>query len=179
VSDRPRIAISSCLLGECVRWDAGHKRHDALIESIGPKVDWVPVCPEVEAGFGTPRETMQLVRSGAGVALMTTDTARDVTEPMRQYAARRIEELAAADLNGYIFKADSPSCGIEGVRIVGRPGEAEASTRGLFAEALIARLPRLPVEDERRLSSPAALERFLNRVVAHQRGRTRPDVSEA
>src|SRR5579864_8921084 len=134
VSDRPRVAISSCLLGECVRWDAGHKRHDDLIESIGPKVDWVPVCPEVEAGFGSPREAMQLVRRGSGgVALMTTGSRRDVTDVMRQYAARRIEELAAADLNGYVFKADSPSCGIEGVRMVDTPDEAVAGARGLFA----------------------------------------------
>jgi FdhD protein len=180
VSDRPRVAISSCLLGECVRWDAGHKRHDDLIESLGSTVDWVPVCPEVEAGFGTPREAMQLVRTGAGgVALMTADTARDVTDAMRQFAARRIGELAVADLNGYIFKADSPSCGIEGVRIVGRPGETEASTRGLFAEALMARLPRLPVEDERRLSSSRSRERFLDRVFAHHRGRTRPAAGAA
>jgi uncharacterized protein YbbK (DUF523 family) len=174
VSDRPRVAISSCLLGEAVRWDAGHKRHDDLIASLGPRVEWVPVCPEVEAGFGAPREAMQLVRGGlGGVALVTRDTARDVTALMRQYSARRIEELAAADLDGYIFKADSPSCGFEGVRIVGRPGEAEARGPGLFAQALMARLPRLAVEDERRLSSPAERERFLERAAAHHRERTR------
>jgi FdhD protein len=174
VSDRPRVAISSCLLGERVRWDAGHKRDDSLIRSLGPLVDWVPVCPEVEAGFGAPRESMQLVRNErGGVALVTTGTARDITSVMRRYAARRIDELAEANLDGYIFKADSPSCGIEGVPVVGAPGEAEASGLGLFAEALMARLPQLPIDDERRLSAPAARERFLARVVAHHRARFR------
>src|SRR5436309_2508857 len=94
VSDRPRIGISACLLGEPVRYDAGHKRDAWIVEVLGPTVEWVPVCPEVEAGFGTPREAMRLVRTNeGGIALMTTGEARDVTERMRRYAHRRVEEL--------------------------------------------------------------------------------------
>ena len=118
MSDRPRVGISACLLGEPVRYDAGHKRDAWLVDALGPQVEWVPVCPEVEAGFGTPRETMQLVRAdGGGIALMTTASARDVTDMMRRYTDRRIDELARADLDGHVLKAESPSCGIEDVPV--------------------------------------------------------------
>jgi uncharacterized protein YbbK (DUF523 family) len=118
VSDRPSVGISACLLGERVRYDAGHKRDAWLVDGLGPHVEWVPVCPEVEAGFGTPRETMQLVSAdGGGIALMTTETRRDVTDMMRRYTDRRIDELARAGLDGYVLKADSPSCGIDGVPV--------------------------------------------------------------
>jgi uncharacterized protein YbbK (DUF523 family) len=157
VSDRPRIGISACLLGEPVRYDGGHKRDAWIVDVLGPTVEWVPVCPEVEAGFGTPRETMRLVRTdGGGIALVATGDARDVTETMRRYADRRVDELAHANLDGYVLKADSPSCGIEGVR-------------GLFAEALMARLPHVPVADERGLADPEGRRQFVERVFAHHR----------
>jgi uncharacterized protein YbbK (DUF523 family) len=128
VSDRPRLGISACLLGEPVRYNAGHKRDDWLVEVLGPLVEWVAVCPEVEAGFGTPRETMQLARTDAGrIALVTTDTHRDVTETMRRFVNQRIDELALANLDGYVFKADSPSCGVDGVPIVPSRSQATAS----------------------------------------------------
>lgn len=172
MSDRPRVGISACLLGEPVRHDAGHKRDVWLADVLGPRVDWVPVCPEVEAGFGTPRETMHLVRTEAnGVALITTTTARDVTDTMCACAGRRVDELARADLDGYVLKADSPSCGVDGVRVFTSPSAAECTGRGLFAEALIARLPDLPVADERRLSDQRVRQQFVERVFAHHRTR--------
>jgi uncharacterized protein YbbK (DUF523 family) len=168
VSDRPRLGVSACLLGEPVRYNAGHKRDDWLVDVLGPLVEWVAVCPEVEAGFGTPRETMHLVRNDAGqVALVTTETARDVTATMRHFADRRIDDLARADLDGYVFKADSPSCGIERVAVV----HGDSGERGLFAAALISRLPHLPIADERRLADPEARREFVERVFAHHRAR--------
>jgi FdhD protein len=155
VSDRPRLGISACLLGEAVRYDGEHKRDAWLVEVLGPQVEWVPVCPEVEAGFGTPREPMQLERTPCGnVALMTVQSRRDLTVPMRQYTARRVVELAEAGLDGYVFKADSPSCD---------------AGRGLFARSLIERLPELPVIDERRLSDPGERQTFVDRVFARHR----------
>jgi uncharacterized protein YbbK (DUF523 family) len=185
VSDRPRIGISACLLGEPVRYDAGHKRDAWIVDVLGPTVEWVPVCPEVEAGFGTPRETMRLVRTrGGGIALVTTGTARDVTQTMRRYADRRVDELACANLDGYVLKADSPSCGVEGVQILENAfstGSAisafdtRPAARGLFAEALMSRLPSLPVADERGLGDPEGRRQFVERVFAHHRAvRTRP-----
>jgi uncharacterized protein YbbK (DUF523 family) len=186
VDDRPRIGISACLLGEPVRYDGGHKRDAWLVDVLGPAVEWVAVCPEVEAGFGTPRETIDLVRRRDGaIALETTGTNRDVTATMRRYAARRVEELAGARLSGYVLKADSPSCGPDGVRVrwetiaaevAQSPDPARGSAsdrletgRGLFAAALIARFPDLPVDDERRLADPTRRTRFLERVLAYHR----------
>jgi FdhD protein len=165
VGDRPRVGISACLLGEPVRYDGRHKRDAWLVDVLGPQVEWVPVCPEVEAGFGTPRETMHLLDDGkGGLALMTTETKRDVTETMQRFARRRVDELSGAMLDGYVLKADSPSCGLEGP--------------GLFAAALMARLPGLPVADERQLSDSNQREVFAARVRAHHRGRsTAPDAS--
>jgi len=174
VDDRPRVGISACLLGQPVRFDAGHKRDAWIVDALGPQVEWVPLCPEVEAGFGTPRETMQLMRMAAGgIALMTTVTARDVTDVMRRYTDRRIDELARARLDGYVLKADSPSCGIDGVPVFAALGSAalnlESTGRGLFVDALLSRLPDLPVADERRLADPAFRSAFIARIVAHHR----------
>jgi FdhD protein len=161
VGDRPRVGISACLLGEPVRYDGRHKRDAWLVDIFGPQVEWVSVCPEVEAGFGTPRETMELVRNRNGrAALMTTDTRRDVTDILQRYAERRVEELAHADLDGYVLKADSPSCGLEGP--------------GLFAAVLTTRMPDLPIVDERQLSDEPMRVRFAARVDAHHRARTVP-----
>jgi FdhD protein len=159
VGDRPRVGISACLLGEPVRYDGRHKRDAWLVDVLGPQVEWVSVCPEVEAGFGTPRETMELVHDPSGrMALMTTDTNRDVTDTLQRYADRRVEELARADLDGYVLKADSPSCGLEGP--------------GLFAAVLTARMPDLPIVDERQLADGTARQRFADGVRAHHRARS-------
>ena len=158
MGNRPRVGISACLLGEPVRYDGRHKRDAWLVDVLGPQVEWVSVCPEVEAGFGTPRETMELVRDSSGrMALMTTETKHDVTDTLQRYADRRVEELARADLDGYVLKADSPSCGLEG---------------GLFAAVLTARMPDLPIVDERQLADGTARQRFADGVRAHHRARS-------
>ena len=155
---RPRIGISSCLLGDRVRYDGGHKRNDWLVDVIGREVDWVPVCPEVEAGFGTPREPMDLVKTPAGaIVLITKHTQRDVTGQLASFVPGRVEELAREDLSGYVLKADSPSCGLHD------------APRGLFAQALVARFPDLPVEEERRLADPLRRRQFIDRIFAYHR----------
>ncbi len=171
MSDRPRVGISSCLLGETVRWDGGHKRDAYLTDIFASHVEWVPVCPEVEAGFGTPRETMHLVRTDGGrIALMTTATKADVTARMERYARAQVEKIAKADLRGYVLKSKSPSCGMERVRVYPeRGGTPRRDGRGLFAEALIGRLPNLPVEEEGRLSDARLRENFIERVFAYHR----------
>jgi uncharacterized protein YbbK (DUF523 family) len=169
-ASRPiRVGISACLLGAEVRYDGGHKRDDVIIETLGRVVEWVPVCPEVEAGFGTPREPMNLVRTEGGVRLITVGTVRDVTEPFDAYAKRRTSELAFEELSGYVLKKDSPSCGLERVKVYDAHGIAEHSGRGRFAAALVERCPDLPVEDESRLADPQVREQFLERVFAYAR----------
>ena len=171
---KPRVGISACLLGERVRYDGGHKREAWLVDVLGRDVDWVPVCPEVEAGFGTPREPVDLVR-GAGdtIRLVAVDTRRDVTEPMLRFIDRRLEELAAERLSGYVLKAGSPSCGLDDVLIhddgEGKTAETadNVESSGLFAGALRSRFPTLPIEDERRLADPGRRRRFVERVFAY------------
>src|SRR6185436_8264508 len=108
-----RIGISSCLLGEPVRFDGGHKRDSFLSGVLGSFVEWVPVCPEVECGLGTPRPSMRLVQMGKQVRLLTVKSEVDLTDRLQKYAERRIASLAEEDLCGYVLKKDSPSCGLE------------------------------------------------------------------
>lgn len=164
-----RIGISSCLLGEPVRFDGGHKRDPFLTGTFGAFVEWVPVCPEVECGFGTPRESMRLVRVDSAVRLLTVRTVVDVTDRMERYARRRVAQLASEDLCGYVLKKDSPSCGMDRVKIYGTGHVPEKSGRGIFAASLMERFPALPVEEEGRLSDPRLRENFVERVFAYWR----------
>jgi uncharacterized protein YbgA (DUF1722 family)/uncharacterized protein YbbK (DUF523 family) len=165
---RPRVGVSSCLLGEAVRFDGGHKRNAFLTEIFGRYVEWVPVCPEVEMGLSTPRDTLRLERAGSDVRMVVPKTRRDHTQAMRAFSARRVLELAGEDLSGYVLKANSPSCGMERVRVSTDDG-SERTGRGLFAEELIGRNPLLPVEEEGRLSDVRIRENFIERVFAYRR----------
>ena len=130
------------------------------------------MCPEVEMGLGTPRETIRLERHGDGVRFVMPKSGTDHTEAMRSYAARRVAELEKQDLSGYVLKKDSPSCGMERVRIYDRGGVPARTGRGLFAEALIERFPELPVEEEGRLGDARLRENFVERVFAYRRLRS-------
>ena len=170
---RIRVGISACLLGQEVRYDGGHKHAGFLVDAFGPSVEWVTVCPEVEAGFGTPREPVQLSRDGGGIRLVTVTTRRDLTAPMHELIDRRLAELRLEELSGYILKANSPSCGPGHVTVFDRQGApVSESGRGLFAEALIRQFPELPVEDEGRLADPRLLEDFVKRVFDYHRATT-------
>lgn len=169
-SDRPiRVGVSACLIGEEVRFDGGHKRDAFLTDAFARFVELVPVCPEVEAGFGTPREAMRLSRVDGAIRLTTVKTGQDVTPAMERFIRRRVPTLALEELSGYVLKKNSPSCGLERVKIYDRNGVPSASGRGLFAEALVQRFPQLPVEEEGRLSDPTLRENFVERVFAYKR----------
>ncbi len=156
-----KVGISACLVGQEVRYDGGHKRDRFLMERLAPHVDWIPVCPEVEMGLGTPREPIQLVRQGA-VRLMTVQTGVDHTAVMSMWAARRLEALAVQDLDGYVLKSASPSCGLN-ASIFAADRQVERGP-GLFAAGLLARFPLLPVEEEATLHDDATCSAFLERV---------------
>jgi len=164
-----RIGISACLLGEQVRFDGGHKCNPFLTETLGRLVEWVPVCPEVECGFGTPREAMRLVRAEDGVRLLTVKTGIDLTARMERYSRSRVAALAREDLSGYVLKKDSPSCGLERVKIYNRLGSPTRRGRGLFAAALSDAYPYLPIEEEGRLVDPRLRDNFVERVFAYWR----------
>ena len=167
---KPRVGISACLLGQEVRYDGGHKRDAFLTEVLARYVEWVPVCPEVELGMGTPRPPIRLERRGGEIRLVMPSTGADYTDAMRSFAERRVGELGKLDLDGYILKKDSPSCGLEGVKVHRDAGTPSTEGRGLFAEVLTARLPDLPVEEEGRLADPLLRESFVRRVFAHHLG---------
>jgi uncharacterized protein YbgA (DUF1722 family)/uncharacterized protein YbbK (DUF523 family) len=166
-----RVGISACLLGQEVRYNGGHKRDAFLTDTFGRWVEWVPVCPEVELGMGTPRPPIRLERHQEEIRLIMPSTGQDYTAPMRAWAGRRVEALAALDLDGYVLKKDSPSCGMERVKVYHGEGVPAKDGRGLFAQALIARLPDLPVEEEGRLNDPLLRENFIARVFVHHRWR--------
>jgi uncharacterized protein YbgA (DUF1722 family)/uncharacterized protein YbbK (DUF523 family) len=166
---RIRVGISACLLGTQVRFDGGHKRDVFLTDTFGRFVDWVPVCPEVECGLGTPRESMRLVRVGKNVRLITVKTGIDLTDRMERFSRPRVSALADENLSGYVLKKDSPSCGLERVKVYGRHGSPVRGGRGLFAAALVEMYPHLPVEEEGRLSDPRLRDNFIERVFAYSR----------
>jgi uncharacterized protein YbgA (DUF1722 family)/uncharacterized protein YbbK (DUF523 family) len=160
--------VSACLLGEEVRFDGGHKRDTFLTKVLGPHVEFVPVCPEVEMGLGTPRETLRLVRHGASVRMITTRTGIDHTDGMNAWSDKRLTELERENLSGYVLKKDSPSCGMERVKTYG-DGMPARDGRGIFADALLRHMPLLPVEEEGRLTDPTLRENFIERVFAYRR----------
>jgi uncharacterized protein YbgA (DUF1722 family)/uncharacterized protein YbbK (DUF523 family) len=164
-----RIGISACLLGQEVRFDGGHKKDAFLTGVLAPHVEWVPVCPEVEVGMGTPRETLRLVRERGHTRMIMTRSAIDYTDAMHAWSRRRVDALAGEDLDGYVLKKDSPSCGMERVKVYGGDGPGVRDGRGLFAEALLGRLPLLPVEEEGRLCDARLRENFIERVFAYRR----------
>lgn len=162
-----RVGISACLLGQRVRFDGGHKHDRYLTDTLGQHFEWVPVCPEVEVGLGTPREPVRLVRREGEVRLATTRTDVDLTQRMRAFAGARVAALAEEDLSGYILKKDSPSCGMERVRVYAPKGPATRDGQGLFAAALLEQFPDLPVEEEGRLCDPRLRENWVERVFAY------------
>ncbi len=166
-----RVGISSCLLGNEVRFDGGHKRDRYLTDTLGRFFEWVPVCPEVELGLGTPRETLRLAGDPASPRLVFARTRDDQTEAMQAWAARRLDDLSRQDLCGYILKSKSPSCGMERVRVYGDSGSPATNGVGIFARALMNRFPLLPVEEEGRLHDPALRENFIERVFCYRRWR--------
>lgn len=180
--DGVRIGISACLLGERVRYDGGHKLDRSCTALLGPHVEWVAVCPEVELGLGVPRDTLGLEGDPTSPRLVVQRTRQDLTARMRRWADRRTRALAALGLDGYIFKRASPSCGLFRVRVHANAAGPGGRGRGLFADALVRRLPLLPVEEEGRLTDAAVRENFIERVSVAARWRafvrTRPSAGD-
>ena len=163
------LGISRCLLGDEVRFDGGHKRDSFLTDVFGRYVEWVPVCPEVEAGLGTPREAMRLVGDPQNPRLVTIKSGTDHTRALETLTTNRIAQLMELDLSGYVFKKGSPSCGIERVRLYNEHGVPSRNGVGLFARAFIEQFPLIPVEEEGRLCEPTLRENFIERVFCYRR----------
>ncbi len=159
-----KIGVSSCLLGNPVRYDGGHKHDRYITDILGRYFDLIPVCPEVECGLPVPRETLRLVGCPDSPRLICAGTGADLTGQMLEFCSRRVEELKAAGLCGFIFKNNSPSSGLYRVKVYGESGTALRKGRGLFAAAFAGRFPLLPLEEEGRLRVEAVRENFIERI---------------
>ena len=165
----PKIGISACLLGQRVRYDGSDKRDYFLTETFGRYVEWVPICPEMELGMGVPREPVRLTGLPLSPRMVAERSGKDWTEAMNRFAAKRARDLGALRLSGYILKSNSPSCGMERVRVYETRGAPVRRGRGLFAAALMGEQCLLPVEEEGRLNDPRLRENFIERVFAYHR----------
>ena len=172
--DEPvRLGVSACLLGAEVRFDGGHKRDRYLTDVLGENVEWVPVCPELEAGLGVPRPVLQLRGGESGDALVVRESDEDWTDRMRRWAEPRVAELRSLGLDGFVLKKDSPSCGMERVRVYPGPDlPARRTGVGHFARRVADAIPDLPLEEEGRLNDPPLREAFIEAIFAHHRWRT-------
>ncbi|TNF98449.1 MAG: DUF1722 domain-containing protein [Gammaproteobacteria bacterium] len=168
-TSKPQIGVSACLIGRKVRFDGGHKHNRYITSLFSDHVDLLPVCPEIELGLGVPRPTIQLRLQGQDVRLVVSkDPSQDLTDSMKSYADRRVGALC--DLDGFIFKKDSPSCGLFRVPVViNEQGYKNKKGTGLFAQAFVKKYPLIPVEEEGRLNDPALRENFFERVYAYHR----------
>ena len=166
-----RIGISSCLLGNSVRWNAGHKLDKYLTRTLGQFVEYVPVCPEVEAGFGVPRESFRLAGDPDNPRLITFKSKTDHTDRMLSWAKKRVRELEKEDLCGFIFKSDSPSSGMIRVKVYNEKGMPHKVGIGMFARAFMEHFPLIPVEDDGRLNDPLIRENFILQIFTMKRWR--------
>jgi uncharacterized protein YbgA (DUF1722 family)/uncharacterized protein YbbK (DUF523 family) len=166
-----KIGISSCLLGNEVRWNSGHKLDKYLTNTLGQFVEYVPVCPEVEAGFGVPRESFRLVGDPDAPRLITFKSKTDHTDRMVTWAKKRVRELEKEDLCGFIFKSDSPSSGMIRVKVYNEKGMPHKVGIGIFARAFMEHFPLIPVEDDGRLNNPLIRENFILQIFTMKRWR--------
>ncbi len=171
VDGKPRVGISACLLGQRMRYDGAHCLDPYLRGILGRHVEWVSLCPESECGFPIPREPMRLKGVPASPRLMTVLTGKDQTERMRRWAERRLRDLEEEGLCGFIFKAGSPSCGLQGVKVHPFAGGAPRGGSGIFASAFTRRFPLLPVSDEAGMGDPSTRERFIEAAFVVKRWR--------
>lgn len=163
------LGISSCLLGNRVRYDGGHKLDPFLAGTVGRYVEWVPVCPEAASGLGIPREAMHLVGDPAAPRIRTLWTGEDHTARLRGWARGELTVLTEAGLSGFLFKARSPSCGVRDTRVFDERCRERGIGPGMFARAVAERFPLLPIEDEDRMRDPEVRESFFVRVFAYRR----------
>jgi len=163
------LGISSCLLGNPVRYDGGHKLDHFLTDTLGNYVDWVPVCPEAAAGFGIPREVMSLEGHPGAPRLRTVWTGIDLTGPLQRWIKGELKALKEIDISGFVFKARSPSCGVRDTKVFDATCRVRSIGPGLFAKAVKERFPFLPIEDEGRMHDPGLRESFIERVFVYRR----------
>jgi uncharacterized protein YbgA (DUF1722 family)/uncharacterized protein YbbK (DUF523 family) len=167
--DRIRLGVSTCLLGERVRYDGGHKRSRFLTDVLADYVEFVPVCPEVECGFPIPRESFRLFGDPESPRFITSRTKQDFTERMTKWARKRVVELEKENLCGFVLKSDSPSSGMQRIRVYNEKGGVVRTGVGMFARQLLSHFPLMPIEEDGRLNDDGIRENFIERIFAYKR----------
>lgn len=160
-----KIGISSCLLGNKVRYDGEDKYNATIIEQLGQQFELIPFCPELEIGMGVPRDPMQLEWLNGQIRCVDIeDHSKDMTDKLVDCANQQLHWQK--DICGYIFKKNSPSCGTKHVKVV-KDGTYERTGTGIYARQLMKNFPALPVEEEDRMEDPSLRETFIARVKAY------------
>lgn len=167
--EKIKVGVSSCLLGEQVRFDGGHKRDRLVTEILGEYFEYVPVCPEVELGLPTPRETLRLISKEGGERLVFSKSGDDITDSMTAWARMRVGELEKDQLYGFIFKSKSPSSGMERVKLYDKNGSPTNIGVGVFARVFMEHFPLIPVEEDGRLHDAKLRENFIECVFTFKR----------
>lgn len=167
--NKPKIGISRCLLGANVRYNGGHKLDHYIKDTLGEFVEFVPICPEVEAGFGIPREAMELYEDSDGIKLVEKNSREDLTPTMNSWIEGKIPEIKEWDLCGFILKSKSPSCGVFRTRLYRENKPPSLNSRGLFAKELIDSIPEMLIEEEGRLHDPIIRDNFIERIFINLR----------
>jgi len=168
-SSKIKVGISSCLLGQNVRYDGQHKLDRYLRDNLGEFVEWLPICPEVESGMPIPREAMSLNGDKDNPELITIRSSTNMTEMMKSWIVKRLHELESENLCGFIFKKKSPSSALYDAKVHNDQGFPYAKSPGLFAKAFVEKFPLIPVEDEGRMHDPGLRENFIERVFVYSR----------
>ncbi len=167
-----RIGVSACLLGQEVRYNGGHSKDRLVTDILANYMEFVPVCPEVEAGFPTPREAFRLIGAPEDPRFVTSRTGVDHTEKMKNWAINRVKALEKENLCGFIFKKNSPSSGLHRVKLYNENGQTTGlKSRGMFARAFTDHFPLLPVEEDGRLHDLKIRENFIESVFVMKRWR--------
>lgn len=171
MTEKIKLGVSACLLGEQVRWNGGHARDRYLTDILGQYVEYVPVCPEVECGMGVPRETLRLVGDPDNPNLVTSKTNIDHTNRMLDWARKRAGELEKENLCGFVFKKNSPSSGLFRVPVKNFKGMPQKKGQGIFARVFTENFPLIPVEEEGRLHDAKLRETFIEQIFTLMRWR--------
>jgi len=166
--DKIAIGVSSCLMGEMVRYDGAHQRNAYLCSELNRYFSYIPICPEMGIGLGRPRPTISLVgEAGKERALIRDGNETDLTQALEQFAESQQGKLK--EVRGYVLKSKSPSCGMKAVKLhkslngmmLGKFGV------GVYAKRLMELFPHLPIEEEGRLNDAVLRENFIERVFAY------------
>lgn len=164
-----KIGISACLLGERVRYDGGHKLDRIILDTLGQLVEFVSVCPEVESGLPVPREAMQLESSPENPLLVTVLTGKDYTSQILNWGEKRLKELQKEDLCGFIFKCNSPSCGMKHIKLFEKDCVISSSGAGIWAGMFMNRFRQMPAAEDICLHDTRKREKFIESVFEFKR----------